>query len=206
MGHFYFVRHGQTEKNKEKVLQGRSNPPLNDKGREQAGILGDAFKRNGIFFDKVYSSPLLRAVETARMIAGENAEIIMDARLLEMDYGPYEGVSLENPPQEVITFFSDFVNHPAPEGMEPLDSVVRRVGSFIEELKSCTEKNILIVTHAIALKGALEYVTPDSHGAYWSQYIGNCEVYEGRFFCPEECHCVLRSVTGPLSKFRTVIL
>ena len=49
--------------------------------------------------------------------------------------------------------------------------------------------NILISTHAIAMKGILEALTPDSHGAYWNRYVGNCEVYvtayrDGRYDVP----------------------
>ena len=107
-----------------------------------------------------------------------------------MDYGPYEGADLKNPPQEIITFFSDFVHNPAPEGMESLSAVVERVGEFLEEIRDL-EGDILISTHAIAMKGILEYLTPGSKGSYWSKYIGNCAVYvaehgAGNFGIPQE--------------------
>ena len=125
----------------------------------------------------MYSSPLIRALQTAKAIAPE-AELVIDDRLIEMDYGPYEGMDLKNPAPEVLDFFKDFVNVPAPEGMEPLPDVVERLGVFLEEIREeAKDINILISTHAIAMKGALEYLTPDSHGSYWSKYIGNCEVY-----------------------------
>ena len=57
-----------------------------------------------------------------------------------------------------------------------LSSVVSRAGAFVEEIRNLPG-NILISTHAIAMKGILEYLTPDSHGSYWSKYIGNCDVY-----------------------------
>jgi broad specificity phosphatase PhoE len=60
--------------------------------------------------------------------------------------------------------------------MESLKSVVSRVGSFIEDIRHLSG-NILISTHAIAMKGALEYLTPASNGSYWSKYIGNCAIY-----------------------------
>ena len=62
----------------------------------------------------------------------------------------------------------------------------------MEDLKpSAKEDGILISTHAIAMKGILEYLTPDSHGSYWSQYIGNCAVFaaeykDGSFTVPVE--------------------
>ena len=173
----YIVRHGQTEKNKANVLQGRSDVPLNEAGRQQAEEVREQFIQAGIYFDFVYTSPLIRAVQTAEIIADETPQI-MDERLIEMDYGPYEGMDLANPAPEVLTFFRDFVHNPAPEGMEPLQAVIARLGTFLEDIQeAAVEKNILISTHAIAMKGALEYLTPDSCGSYWSKYIGNCAVY-----------------------------
>ena len=169
----YIIRHGQTELNNKKALQGRSDHPLNDTGIQQAQEA--AAMLQGIKFDAVYSSPLIRAVQTAKILAPE-LEPIIDERLIEMDYGPYEGMDLQNLAPEVITFFSDFIHNPAPDGMEQLSSVVERAGLFIQE-HGRTEGNILISTHAIAMKGILEYLTPESRGGYWNKYVGNCEVY-----------------------------
>ena len=173
----YIIRHGQTEKNRANVLQGRSDIPLNDSGRQQAEDVRNRLIKAGIHFDLVYTSPLIRAVQTAAIIA-EGIPQVKDERLIEMDYGPYEGMDLANPAPEVLEFFRDFVHNPAPNGMEPLQAIVVRLGSFLEEIREeAAEKNILISTHAIAMKGALEYLTPDSGGSYWSKFIGNCAVY-----------------------------
>ena len=173
----YIIRHGQTEKNRANVLQGRSDIPLNDSGRQQAEKVKDHFIKAGIHFDLVYTSPLIRAVQTAAIIA-EGIPQVKDERLIEMDYGPYEGMDLADPAPEVLEFFRDFVHNPAPNGMEPLQAIVVRLGSFLEEIREeAAEKNILISTHAIAMKGALEYLTSDSGGSYWSKFIGNCAVY-----------------------------
>ncbi len=184
----YVIRHGQTGRNKAFLLHGRTDDELNEKGIEQARAAAAFFKDAAIEFGRVYSSPLKRAVSTAKIICGREPEI--DGRLIEMDYGPYEGTDLKNLPDELKLFFSDFVNNPAPEGMESLDSVVKRAGEFLEELKSVPETgNILVSTHAIAMKGLLEYLTPESKGSYWSKYIGNCEIYvteltEGHYTVP----------------------
>lgn len=173
----YIIRHGETANNRKKLLQGRSDKPLNDKGIAQAEEAGRLFASRGIVFDKVYSSPLIRAVQTAQAIAGD-AEVVTDDRLIEMDYGPYEGMDLTAPAPEVMAFFMDFAGTPAPDGMEQLGSVVSRLGEFLEEIREeAVNKNVLISTHAIAMKGALEYLTPGSNGTYWSKYIGNCSVY-----------------------------
>ncbi len=177
----YIVRHGQTAGNKAKVLQGRgSDLPLNEQGTEQAESVRKWFTEHQIQIDKVYSSPLLRAMQTAEIISG-GMDITRDDRLLEMDYGPYEGMDLQDPAPEVRTFFSDFVRNPAPEGMEPLAQIVQRLGEFLESIKEeAAHSDILVSTHAIAMKGALEYLTPESKGMYWSKYIGNCAVYTCR--------------------------
>lgn len=173
----YIIRHGQTELNNRKLLQGRSNQPLNEAGLAQAQKAAALLR--DVAFSAVYSSPLTRAVQTAEAVVPD-LNPVLDERLIEMDYGPYEGMDLTNPAPEVLTFFSDFVHNPAPAGMEPLNSVVGRAGAFLEELCR-TQENILISTHAIAMKGILEYLTPESRGSYWSKYIGNCEVYVAEY-------------------------
>ncbi len=171
----YIMRHGQTDKNQAKLLQGRSNIALNETGINEAKTAGEWFREQGITFDRVYASPMIRAMQTAELVTG-GQDVTTDERLLEMDYGPYEGMDLTNPAPEIITFFSDFVNNPAPDGMEPLSSVVDRLGKFLESLKT-SEGNILIATHAVAMKGALEYLSPASNGSYWAKYISTCGVY-----------------------------
>ena len=183
----YVIRHGQTELNQRQVLQGRSDSLLNDAGIRQAQQAAAAL--SNVVFDHVFASPLKRAVQTAQIIAPD-VEPVIDDRLIEMDYGPYEGADLKALPPEVLTFFSDFVHNPAPAGMESLASVVERAGCFLEDVKNL-HGNILISTHAIAMKGILEYLTPESNGAYWSEYIGNCAVYavectDGKIGIPKE--------------------
>lgn len=183
----YIIRHGKTELNKAKVLQGRSNFPLNEEGirqaREAAERLGD------VSFSCVFSSPLTRAVQTAEILA-PHIKPVIDERLIEMDYGSYEGADLTHLPPEILTFFSDFVHNPAPDGMEQLSSVVERAGAFLEDIRQISG-DILISTHAIVMKGILEYLSPESKGGYWSKYIGNCGIYlstnsEGEFGVPYE--------------------
>ncbi len=183
----YIIRHGKTELNRANVLQGRSDHPLNDEGMRQAKAAADRLKE--VCFDHVFSSPLIRAVQTAEIVAPDMTPML-DGRLIEMDYGPYEGSDLTRLPGEILIFFRDFVHNPAPDGMEQLSAVVKRAGSFLEEIR-CLRGNILISTHAIAMKGLLEYLTPGSNGGYWSRYIGNCAVYAaendgGRIGIPTE--------------------
>ena len=183
----YLIRHGQTEKNRQHLLLGRSDVPLNETGIAQARAAAERLK--GVRFDQVFSNPLQRAIQTAALIA-PYVEPVVEPRLIEMDYGPYEGADLTQLPPEILYFFSDFAHNSAPEGMEQLSSVVGRVGAFLEEIRAL-EGNILLSVHAISMKGALEYLTPDANGSYWSKNIGNCAVYtvrngHGRLDVPEE--------------------
>ena len=169
----YIIRHGQTEMNQLRRLQGRSDHPLNEAGIAQAEQAARGLQT--VTFDHVFTSPLKRAVRTAEIIA-PSISPVTDDRLIEMDYGMYEGADLNHLPPEILTFFSDFVHNLAPGDMEQLSSVVSRAGAFLEDIKNL-KGNILISTHAIAMKGILEYLTPGSNGSYWSKYIGNCAVY-----------------------------
>ena len=184
----YVIRHGQTDLNQSGLLQGRSNYPLNEEGILQAEKAAAWFLENGITFDYVFAGPLIRAFETGKIVSGRKP--VTDERLTEMDYGPYEGADLKSPPPEILAFFRDFVNVPAPEGMEQLPAIVKRLGEFLREIvREAETKNILISTHAIAMKGALEYLTPESKGSYWAKNIGNCDIYasevkDGKFSVP----------------------
>lgn len=199
----YLIRHGQTDQNVAWRIQGQRDFPLNETGIRQAEAARDALKELGISFDKVISSPLSRAVRTAEIVTGDDGdeasgapEIILDDRLKEMDYGPYEGADLKNLPEALKEFFSDFNRNPAPEGVEQLPDLVKRLGGFLEAIKPDIMEmkpgeNVLLSTHAIALKAALEYLTPGSNGAYWSKYLPNCGMYafdlvDGEYTVPEE--------------------
>ena len=128
----YIMRHGKTDRNKANVLQGRSDDPLNEEGIEQAKEA--AAKLRSIHFDHVFCSPLIRAVETAELVAPDVKPVI-DERLIEMDYGPWEGADLVHPAPELLAFFSDFVSRPAPPGMESLASVTERAADFIRDIQ-----------------------------------------------------------------------
>ena len=89
MSLFYFVRHGETEWNAEGRLCGSTDVPLSDLGRRQAQLLARRFQP--IAIEALYSSPLSRALETARLI-GEviGREPVIDPRLTELNYGSWE--------------------------------------------------------------------------------------------------------------------
>ena len=170
----YLVRHGQTESNRRRVLLGRGDPPLDETGLRQAAET--AARLEGIPFDRVYTSPLRRAAQTAALIAPD-VPAAADERLLEMDCGPYEGMPLDDPAPEVLAFFRDLAHTGAPAGMEPLQQVTARAGAFLRELHPQPGERILVSTHAVLMKGMLEYLTPGADGRFWSAELPNCAVY-----------------------------
>lgn len=157
----YLTRHGQTEWNIERRLQGRGDSPLTEQGIERAKELRDRVK--DIDIDVIFSSPIKRALDTANIIKGEkNVEVITDDRLMEMCFGDYEGrktdeVMNENPMWNIDLIMHGDVKLCAPNG-ENLKSVRARVSeamdSIIEENRG---KNILVVAHGITLKALMYY-------------------------------------------------
>ena len=190
----YIIRHGQTEQNVAHRIQGQRDFPLNETGEAQAREAGEKLAARGIVFDRAYSSPLSRAYRTAEIVATW-VPVTPDDRLREMTFGPYEGGDLTNLPPELLAFFRDPYNVLPPEGVETPPELIKRLGSFLEdlraELRDTTEMNVLVSTHAIALKAALEYLDPASRGRWLNTFVKNCGVFvfdlvEGEFTLPEE--------------------
>ena len=94
------VRHGQTDWNIIKRLQGRENVPLNDAGHAQAAVVSQLIeqtKRHGVSFATVCTSPLSRAYDTAKYITGSlgiDDPVVLD-NLIERDYGSLSGLTLD---------------------------------------------------------------------------------------------------------------
>lgn len=90
---FYIVRHGQTDFNTLGYYQGcLLNPSLNEYGIEQAKRLRQKMSDNGIIADRIFSSPLRRAYETARRLTTVFSSMVIDADLIEGDFGIADGV------------------------------------------------------------------------------------------------------------------
>ena len=88
----YIMRHGKTEWNALNKLQGRTDIPLNEKGRQMARAAGEEYRK--VPFDVCYCSPLLRARETAEiLLKGRDVPILFDDRLREMSFGVCEGMT-----------------------------------------------------------------------------------------------------------------
>lgn len=149
----YLVRHGQTDWNLTKKIQGQKDISLNETGREQAKLL-----TQNIFdlkIDKIISSDLLRAQETAEIINEIfNKKIYLDKRLREINYGLIEGTASKDIPQDV---WDTFNNYPAKINAESMTEVFNRVKSFFESLSDLDE-DILIVTHGGVFRMVMYYI------------------------------------------------
>ena len=122
------VRHGQTASSARSAYSGQSDIPLTDIGREQAA--GAAQQLAGTGIDAVISSPLMRARDTARAIAdASGAPLTIDDRLIEVDYGPFEGLDRDGARERFGAAFegwrADPFGAPVP-GMEPLADALQR--------------------------------------------------------------------------------
>ena len=173
----YFMRHGETDLNRQGHMQGQSDFPLNETGRAQARQAGARFAERGLRFDRVISSPLSRALETAELASGcAREQILTDPRLMEMSYGPYESMPFEQLGEDVFKFIYDPEHIPAPEGMEPIPALVARLGDFLRELAADErEERLLVVSHGVALRAAIRNLLSDA--AAWKMPIENCVLY-----------------------------
>ena len=92
----YVARHGQTRWNAENRICGRTDLPLTETGISQAQALAKKAAPLGI--DLIISSPMLRAHHMAQIVAEHcGAEVMVDARLIEQNYGVFEGLDRKNP-------------------------------------------------------------------------------------------------------------
>lgn len=181
----YIVRHGETEWNKARKIQGQADIPLNEFGRTLAEKTAKGLA--DIHFDLCYTSPLVRARETAELILkGRTVPIIEDARIEEMAFGEYEGRCCSKKgwelPEEFCRFFDGPDKYQAPEGGEDFVQVKKRTGEFLHELcgkKEYQHSNILIATHGAALAGLLNNIKGKSLAEYWGEGVHkNCAVTE----------------------------
>ncbi len=130
----YLMRHGETLLNREGRLQGQIDTELDAEGIAEAERAGAFVKAQGLVFDRVYSSHLSRAVDTAAFVSGwERDRIRIDDRILEMDYGPSDGVRFQDLSAPVRSFLLDPVHAPLPEGFESLSHLEERTGRFLWE-------------------------------------------------------------------------
>lgn len=159
---FYIVRHGQTEWNHKRLIQGQKDSPLTELGISQAKDLAEKLKH--IQFDEIFSSDLLRAQKTAEIINAErNLRIKTTELLREKHYGKYEGTRLD----EFLKIFGEWESlskkeqlwHPFHKELEDDDQTSSRFITFLREIAlGFPGKTILIVSHGIIMRSFLVHL------------------------------------------------
>ncbi|MDO8625105.1 MAG: histidine phosphatase family protein [Candidatus Diapherotrites archaeon] len=151
----FAMRHGQTRFNRDNLFSGRLEVRLTKIGTLQAQQIGKWFSKNGVVFDAVYSSPLSRAVRTAKIVCektGFDPKRIRVAKpLIEQDFGSWESLNsraieaVEGP--VVSKWFSDRWSV-TPRGGENYSDLERRLKPFAQKLARSSRQTILVVAHA----------------------------------------------------------
>ena len=179
----YIIRHGETVWNAKKLLQGSTDIELNENGRELAGITGQNLE--SVVFDKIYSSPLIRAYETACLIRGHrNIPIIRDARLRELCFGSNEGKDFSKLLADESDPFHYFFKQPelyrAPADGETLEHICARAAEFLTEVIEPQWKElerVMIVAHGAMNKALMCHIKQHGIDQYWSGGLKtNCNV------------------------------
>lgn len=151
------IRHGQTDWNRDRRIMGGLPIPLNKAGRRQTLELQKAL--SGLNLKWIYTSPLLRAHQTAKIIAGEGKRIrlIRSPAVSEIDYGRWVGKTFD----EVTGDKNYQIYHTTPRlaqapGGEKMTDVYRRAVGFIETLRKRHKRGrIAVVSHADVIKAIL---------------------------------------------------
>ena len=145
------LRHGETAFNAEgNKYCGRTDIPLTAKGLSQANRMKELLKDYS--FDAVFSSPLIRAISTAEIAIDNKLEIIIDNRLIEINFGNWEGKTSEEfineDPESWNNWMEDPLRYSAGRTGENAEQVLDRLNSFYNEiLEKYDGKNVLVVGH-----------------------------------------------------------
>lgn len=172
----YVTRHGQTDYNKDEIILGITDLPLNETGIAQAAELAENIEKLGDI-DLIISSPMKRALSTA-MAAAEKCgtDMIVDERLREWDYGEFEGKS-----RFTEGFAENKVNFGVRMGGsgESLLQLSHRVYSVLDDIKEkYNDKNVLVVCHGGICRVIETYFNDMTNEEYSNWFMGNCQIIE----------------------------
>ncbi|MCI6302722.1 histidine phosphatase family protein [Blautia sp.] len=194
----YVLRHGVTQWNKLKKVQGAMDIPLAPEGIELAEKTGEALK--DVHFDICFTSPLTRAKQTARcVLGGRDIPVIEDKRIQEIDFGVLEGTQFKDAQGKIVShemeiFFTDPLKFKRPENGEDISDILKRTGDFWREKTTdpeLTDKTVLVSSHGCAVRALLQNIYQD-HEHFWHGCVPpNCsinlvEVKDGKAWLLEE--------------------
>lgn len=194
----YVLRHGVTQWNKLKKVQGAMDIPLAPEGIELAEKTGEVLK--DVHFDICFTSPLTRAKQTARCVLGDrDIPVIEDKRIQEIDFGVIEGTQFKDAQGKIVShemeiFFTDPLKFKRPENGEDISDILKRTGDFWREKTTdpeLTDKTVLVSSHGCAVRALLQNIYQD-HEHFWHGCVPpNCsinlvEVKDGKAWLLEE--------------------
>lgn len=156
----YIVRHGQTDYNIIRRIQGQSNSQLTDLGRQQANLLAKRLER--IAFNAIYASDLDRAMDTAKTIRPQG-DFILDKRLRERAFGQWQGLNymeIKKEFPELIRRYESYDPSFAPPGGESWLQMRERAKSFIDDVavRHANDEAVLAVSHGGLIKAVMAVV------------------------------------------------
>lgn len=156
----YIIRHGQTEWNLQRRLQGWKNSELTEKGRKDAERLAHRLK--DIEFDKIYTSQQKRAIDTGNIIKEDREiDLITLEGLKERGFGSWEGMKIEDIDRlhgERYKVYKETPHLYDPIDGEGFKEIYTRVNKALDEILSQGGENILIVSHGITIKVILSII------------------------------------------------
>ena len=171
----YLTRHGQTNLNKARLMQGLTDEPLNETGLAQARAMRE--KIGDVHFDAVYASPLNRAVMTGAIIGGvDPSEVITDPRIIEADFGVYEKKKYYLMGPAMTLYWTLPEIFPAPRSVETTASLRERSSSFLRELEEKNYGTVLVACHGGIMRALSGYLEDRKNGLVWRPKPHNCEV------------------------------
>jgi broad specificity phosphatase PhoE len=170
----YVARHGQTEWNAREIICGRTDLPLSAQGEKQAEAMAEKLGALGAPIDLIIASPLTRAQQTAQAAVRRlGVPLITDERLIEQNYGVYEGKSafapgfLANKRQFAFRY----------PGGESMMQVAARVYAFLNELKARRDlRGVLLVSHGGTCRVLNTYFEDMENDAFFQWLLDNTEV------------------------------
>ena len=146
----YIVRHGQTEENTKRILQGHMPGTLTKEGKEQVRLTAEELASRGVSFKCIVSSDLKRAMDSAQIIADRlHLPVVPMEMLRERDWGSYTGITVSEAVDKYChngKWFFPITDHP----VETEEEVAARAERVLEELsRQYADDNIIVVTHGM---------------------------------------------------------
>lgn len=171
------VRHGQTDWNRDRRIMGRRPIPLNATGRQESRAFSQSLAE--IPLNAVYTSPVRRALETARWIARtRRVKIVPAPEMAEIDYGRWVGKTFTEVSRDrnYLIYHGNPEKAQAPEGEKMTDVHLRAIG-FIESLrKKHKSGRVIVVSHADVIKAVLVHYLGLGLNGILKIRIDNCSL------------------------------